>query len=62
MERDLYSKLLEWKSAFNFEEDPNLKKFNRPILARTTLLNLKKENRPINIPLYAISLFPKICL
>lgn len=37
------------------------KKFNPPTLARATLLNLKKENRLINIPLYAISLFPKIC-
>ena len=36
-------------------------KYNPPVLARTTLLNLKKETRIINIPLYGISLFPEIC-
>jgi predicted AAA+ superfamily ATPase len=37
------------------------KKYNPPVLVRTTLLNLKKEERLINIPLYAIARFPEIC-
>ncbi len=36
------------------------RKFSPPMLARTTLLNLRKETRVVNIPLYAISLFPEI--
>jgi len=36
-------------------------KYNPPVLARTTLLNLKRETRIMNIPLYGISLFPEIC-
>ena len=39
-----------------------IKKFKPSIAARTTLLNLKKESGLVNIPLYAISLFPGICL
>lgn len=38
-----------------------IKKFKPEIAARTTLLNLKKEAGLLNIPLYAISLFPGIC-
>jgi predicted AAA+ superfamily ATPase len=37
------------------------KKFSPPVLVRTTLLNLKKEGRLINIPLYALARFPGIC-
>jgi predicted AAA+ superfamily ATPase len=37
------------------------KKYNPPVLVRTTLLNLKREDRLINIPLYAIDAFPEIC-
>jgi hypothetical protein len=36
-------------------------KYHPPVLARTTLLNLKKEDRIVNIPLYAIAAFPEIC-
>jgi hypothetical protein len=39
-----------------------VKKFEPRIAARTSLLNLKKESGLVNIPLYAISLFPGICL
>jgi predicted AAA+ superfamily ATPase len=38
------------------------KKYKPKISARTTLLNLKREAHIVNIPLYAISLFPEICL
>jgi len=38
------------------------KKYNPPVLVRTTLLNLKKEERLINIPLYALARFPEICI
>jgi predicted AAA+ superfamily ATPase len=38
------------------------KKYNPPVLVRTTLLNLKKEERVLNIPLYALARFPDICL
>ncbi len=44
------------KSLLSFDE-----KYNPPVLARTTLLNLIKEERLINIPLYAVSRFPEIC-
>lgn len=44
------------KSLKSFDQ-----KYNPPLLARTTLLNLKKEDRVINIPLYAIERFPEIC-
>jgi predicted AAA+ superfamily ATPase len=37
------------------------KKYNPPVVARTTLLNLKGEDRIINIPLYAIAGFPEMC-
>lgn len=37
------------------------KKYNPPVLVRTTLLNLKKEDRVVNIPLYALDRFPGIC-
>jgi predicted AAA+ superfamily ATPase len=43
------------KSLKSFDQ-----KFNPPILSRTTLLNLKKDNRFINIPLYALLLFPEL--
>jgi uncharacterized protein len=43
------------KSLKSFDQ-----KYNPPLLARTTLLNLKKEDRVINIPLYAIARFPEI--
>jgi hypothetical protein len=39
-----------------------IQKFEPGIAARTTLLNLKKESGLVNIPLYAISRFPGICL
>jgi hypothetical protein len=44
------------KSLVSFDQ-----KYSPPILVRTTLLNLKKEERVINIPLYAIARFPGIC-
>jgi predicted AAA+ superfamily ATPase len=44
------------KSLKSFDQ-----KYNPPLLARTTLLNLKKEDRIVNIPLYAIARFPEIC-
>lgn len=37
------------------------KKYNPSVLVRTTLLNLKREDRVINIPLYAIAGFPGLC-
>jgi predicted AAA+ superfamily ATPase len=37
------------------------KKYNPSVLVRTTLLNLKRENHLINIPLYALARFPGIC-
>lgn len=43
------------KSLKSFDQ-----KFNPPILSRTTLLNLKKDNRFVNIPLYALLLFPEL--
>lgn len=44
------------KSLQSFDQ-----KYSPPVLARTTLLNLKRDTRLINIPLYAVSLFPEIC-
>lgn len=44
------------KSLRSFDQ-----KYNPPVLVRTTLLNLKREDRIINIPLYAIARFPGIC-
>lgn len=35
-------------------------KYNPPVLARTTRLNLKKDGRLINIPLYMIARFPDL--
>jgi len=35
-------------------------KFNPPVLFRTTLLNLKKDGKICNIPLYAVHTFPEI--
>ncbi len=43
------------KSLKSFDQ-----KFNPPVLFRTNLLNLKKDDRFVNIPLYALSLFPDI--
>lgn len=37
------------------------KKYHPPVLVRTTLLNLKKEGRLVNIPLYGLAGFPEIC-
>jgi hypothetical protein len=37
------------------------RKYDPPVVARTTLLNMKRQSRLFNIPLYAISLFPEIC-
>jgi len=37
-------------------------KYDSNIAVRATLLNFKQESRLVNIPLYAISLFPEICL
>jgi len=34
--------------------------FNPPVLFRTTLLNLKKDGKICNIPLYAVHNFPEI--
>jgi predicted AAA+ superfamily ATPase len=34
-------------------------KFASPALYRTTLLNFKKDGRFVNVPLYALSLFPQ---
>lgn len=41
------------KSLSSFDQ-----KFNPPYLARTSQLNLKRDGRILNIPLYAVSLFP----
>lgn len=43
------------KSLKSFDQ-----KFAPPVLFRTTLLNLKKDDRFVNIPLYALSLFPEL--
>jgi predicted AAA+ superfamily ATPase len=37
------------------------KRYNPSIIVRTTLLNLKREDRLINIPLYAVAGFAGIC-
>jgi hypothetical protein len=37
-------------------------KFSPPVLSRTSLLNLRKDGRVINFPLYAISLFPRLAV
>jgi predicted AAA+ superfamily ATPase len=37
-------------------------KYSPPVLSRTSLLNLRKDGRVINFPLYAISLFPRLAL
>ena len=37
------------------------KKYNPPVLVRTTLLNLKRDDRVINIPLYALARFTAFC-
>jgi hypothetical protein len=39
-----------------------MQKYNPTFSARTTLLNLKRESGLVNVPLYAISIFPEICL
>ncbi|NOZ03725.1 MAG: ATP-binding protein [FCB group bacterium] len=36
------------------------RQFSPPVLSRTTLLNLKKDGKVVNYPLYAIHLFPKL--
>jgi len=41
------------KSLLSFDQ-----KFNPPCLGRTSQLNLKRDGRILNIPLYAVSLFP----
>ncbi|MFH0726710.1 MAG: AAA family ATPase [Pseudomonadota bacterium] len=55
---------LEAKAGVN-PRSKSLKSFDQKyapaIMARTTLLNLNKNARLINIPLYAIALFPEIC-
>lgn len=43
------------KSLKSFDQ-----KFAPPVLFRTTLLNLRKDDRFVNIPLYALSLFPEL--
>jgi len=37
-------------------------KFSPPVLSRTSLLNLRKDGRVINFPLYAISQFPRLAV
>lgn len=37
-------------------------KYSPPALSRTSLLNLRKDGRVINFPLYAISLFPRLAV
>jgi hypothetical protein len=37
-------------------------KYSPPVLSRTSLLNLRKDGRVINFPLYAISLFPRLAV
>lgn len=54
---------LEAKAGIN-PRSKSLKSFDQkyapPVLFRTTLLNLKKDDRFVNIPLYALSLFPEL--
>ena len=38
------------------------KKYNPTLLSRTTLLNLKRDGKICNYPLYAISLFPELSI
>lgn len=56
---------LEAKAGVN-PRSKSLKSFDqrfRPsVLVRTTLLNLKGEDRIVNIPLYALALFPELCM
>jgi predicted AAA+ superfamily ATPase len=35
--------------------------FRPPVLCRTNLLNLKRDGKTCNFPLYAITLFPELC-
>lgn len=52
---------LEAKAGINFRSKSLLsfdQKFNPPYLGRTTQLNLKRDGQFLNIPLYAVSLFP----
>ena len=44
---------LRSKSLYSFDQ-----KFSPPCLGRTSQLNLKRDGRILNIPLYAVSLFP----
>jgi len=41
------------KSLLSFDQ-----KYNPPCLGRTSQLNLKRDGRILNIPLYAVFLFP----
>jgi hypothetical protein len=34
--------------------------FSPPVLARSTLLNFKKDDKILNLPLYALSLLPEL--
>mgnify|MGYP006299166335 FL=1 len=36
------------------------KRFSPLVLTRTTLLNLKRQDELVNLPLYAVSLFPEL--
>ena len=38
------------------------RQFNPAVLSRTTLLNLRRDGKICNYPLYAVSLFPKLCM
>jgi predicted AAA+ superfamily ATPase len=56
---------LEAKAGF-YPQSKSMKVYNEKykpnILSRTSLLNLKKNGNSCNYPLYAISLFPLLCL
>ena len=45
------------KSLKSFDQ-----RFHPQVLVRTTLLNLKRDERIVNIPLYALTLFPERCV
>lgn len=43
------------KSLKSYDEQ-----FSPPLLSRTTLLNLKRDGKICNYPLYAVALFPRL--
>lgn len=53
MKRDIYKALLEWKASSR-RETAGLQ-MQPSVLVRSNLLNLKKDGKILNLPLYMIS-------